>query len=83
MNHPGLLRSHSWNGCTFTYSSLHELSIHQQQPAGTSGIKYVIAGTEHYAMREQSHSVRPGQYLLVNEKRRFDVELPYTPAPVL
>ena len=82
MNTHTLLRAHSWNGCTLTYSSFHELNASALQPAGTAGIKYVIAGTEHYGLDRRNHFVRAGQYLLVNEKRRFDIELPYTPAAV-
>lgn len=77
-----LLRAHQWNGCSLTYSSFHELNANAMQPAGTAGIKYVIAGTEHYGLERSNHFVRAGQYLLVNEKRRFDIELPFTPAAV-
>jgi AraC-like DNA-binding protein len=82
MKHETLLRAHNWNGCSFTYSSFQELEATAAQPAGTAGIKYVIAGTEHYGMQGQNHFVRAGQYLLVNEKRRFDIELPYSRAAV-
>jgi AraC family transcriptional regulator len=77
-----LLRAHHWNGCSLTYSSFHVLTAKAMQPVGTAGIKYVIAGTEHYGLERQNHFVRSGQYLLVNEKRRFDIELPYSPAAV-
>lgn len=82
MKHEGLWRAHSWNGCTFTYSSFHELTIRTGQPAGTAGIKFVIDGTEHYGLHGKNHFVRPNQYLLVNEKHGFDIELPYTPSAV-
>lgn len=42
----------------------------------------MIEGTEHYGMPGKNHHVEKGQYLLVNEKRGFDIELPYTRAAV-
>lgn len=82
MEHKTLLRSHAWNGCSFTYSSFHELSARAGQPAGTCGIKYVIDGTEHYGLHGRNYFVRAGHYLLVNENRRFDIELTHSRTPV-
>lgn len=82
MERDTFLRAHSWNGCTFTYSSLHALTGTAVQPQATAGIKYVLEGTEYYSMRGQNHGVREGEYLLLNENRRFGVELPYNPVAV-
>lgn len=82
MERDTFLRSHSWNGCTFTYSSLHALTGTAVQPQGTAGIKYVLDGTEHYRVRGHNHEVSEGEYLLLNENRHFGVEMPYNPVAV-
>jgi AraC family transcriptional regulator len=61
------------DGSKLIYSRLHAYD-HLEKASNSFSIKFVLDGVEHYKVNQHTHSVRAGQFLLVNQQQSFEVD---------